>query len=128
MSRSTYWPLSFNILSLSVIAIGACLMFSQEANKLEGSKPYTPTRLEWLAVEMNANARIAGVMEYSHFDMTFVPIANEDAILIYAVYLPTADRGAVKTSVDAAKSVMATLIKSHGWNWVKVKERIEPAS
>src|ERR1700720_2987450 len=31
-----------------------CLIFAQDRSSLQGWRPYTPTRLEWLAVDLNA--------------------------------------------------------------------------
>jgi hypothetical protein len=106
------------------LLVFGCMVFAQDRSRLQGWKPYTPTRLEWLAVDLNASLRIAGIMESSHFDMSFIPLEDEDAILIYVVHLPGVDRKAIRTSVDYAKAVIATKVKTLGWSWLKVKEKI----
>jgi hypothetical protein len=67
-------------------------------------------------------------MESSHFDMSFTPLLNEDAILIHVVHLPGVDREAIRSSVDYAKGVIAIRAKTLGWSWLKVKEKIEVGS
>ena len=103
-------------------------MSAQDHSNLQGWEAYTPTRLEWLAVDFNSSMRIDGLMESSHFNMTFIPLEKEDTILIYVVHLPGVDNKVIRTSLDYAKASMATRIKMYGWNWVKVRERIEVAS
>ena len=121
-SANRYAPL------LAAMLAFGCVMFAQDRSRLQGWKPYTPTRLEWLAVDLNASMRIAGLMESSHFDMSFIPLEQEDTILISAIYLPGADQKAIRTSVDYAKAFIAVRIKMYGWSWVKVKEKIEVGS
>jgi hypothetical protein len=121
-SANRYAPL------LAAMLVFGCLMFAQDRSRLQGLKPYTPTRFEWLAVDLNASLRIAGIMESSHFDMSFTPLENEDAILIHVVHLPGVDREAIRSSVDYAKAYITARIKMYGWSWVKVKEKIEAAA
>ncbi len=81
--------------------IAAVLGFAAAPPKLEGSKPYTPTRLEWLAVALNAQMR-SDMSAENEFTLAFVPIRNEDAILIYVSYLPSVNRQRMNMTVAAA--------------------------
>lgn len=95
--------------------------------KLEGSKPYTPTPLEWLAVTLNANYRTDMVGDGT-FSISFVDIGNEDTILIYVRYMRSTNREAMNIGVDAARKVLDIEVKSRGWDsWVKVREKVELA-
>jgi hypothetical protein len=92
----------------------------------EGSKPYTPTRLEWLAVELNAQMRRDMTAE-SEYSIAFVPLDKDDAILIYVTYsvdrVPES-RQRMNLAVETAKEVIS--IHTRGWSsWLKVKEQIE---
>jgi hypothetical protein len=99
---------------------------------LEGSKPYTPTRLEWLAVELNSEMRKEPT-ELSEYLITFAPLPKEDAILIIVRYLPSVDRipesrQRMNLTLDTARKVIAIKAIGRGWSsWLKVKERIELA-
>jgi hypothetical protein len=92
---------------------------------LEGNRPYTPTRLEWIAVELNAELRV-DLSESTGYSMQFVPIGNADTIVIWVLYLPSVNREVMNMAIDSAKKIMATRTKSHGWSsWLKVTERVE---
>ena len=85
---------------------------------------YTPSRLEWLAVELNAGLRVR-LTQDNGYSMDFVPVENVDAILIYVVYLPTVDREVMNLAIDTARKVIAMKVKSKGWaSWVNVKEQV----
>jgi|GEM_PF-6364568 len=69
------------VASLFLMGIGAFALAQSRVSQHEGAKPYAPTRLEWLALEMNAGSR-RDMTQQSPFGLNFVPVANEDAILI----------------------------------------------
>lgn len=103
------------------------LCFTQAATALEGFKPYTPSRLEWFAVEMNAGGRVE-LSEASGYLLDFVPIEKEDAILIYVRYLPTVNREVMNMAIESAREIIAMNAKSRHWNsWLRVKEDIKMA-
>jgi hypothetical protein len=113
---------------LFLAGIGAFALAQSRTSQREGAKPFTPTRLEWMAVELNAQMRTDATAE-NPFQMTFVPVENEDAILIYVTYLPSVDREIMNQAVETARQVIAINSKSRGWNsWMNVKERIEMSS
>lgn len=92
---------------------------------LQGKQPYTPSRLEWLAVELNVNMRIS-FLGGNHHSLDLVPIEAEDAILIYVRYSPNVNREEMNKNIDTARKVIQLRAKKHGWDgWVKIKEDIE---
>lgn len=94
----------------------------------EGMKDYIPTRLEWLAVELNAMYR-TDMHDLKGYLLFFIPIEKENTILIFVRYTPQTDRKAMNIGIDAARKVIEINAKSRGWNsWLKVKERIELAT
>lgn len=111
---------------LFLLAITAVVAFAQgRTSQLEGSKLYTPTRLEWLAVDLNARMR-RDVSAENEFTMAFVAVESENAILIYVDYLPSVNRQVMNLAVDTARRVISMESKSKGWSsWLKVKERVE---
>jgi hypothetical protein len=92
---------------------------------LEGDKPYTPTRLEWLAVDLNGRLRV-DLSEETGYLMQFVPMKGTDTILIYVTYLPSVGRQAMIMSIDSARKVISIEAKARGWSsWLKVDEHVE---
>ena len=117
----------YNHLARGLVAVTflATYAFAQDGAKLEGSKPYTPTRLEWLAVYLNASMHQDATAE-NDYTMAFAPVPKEDAILIYVTYSPTVNRQRMNMTIETAKQVIAIERKASGWTWLKVKERVEP--
>ena len=112
------------IRSLPLVAVLCGLAHLQGRPPLEGNRPYTPTRLEWLAVELNAQLRV-DLSESTGYMMQFIPVGNADTIMIYVTYLPSVNRDAMNITINNAKEVMAIETRSRGWSsWLKVTERI----
>jgi hypothetical protein len=91
----------------------------------EGMKPYTPTRLEWLAATMEAQMRddLTGPTDFS---MDFVASSNQNTLLIYVRYLPTARREIMNLRIENARKVVAIESEAKGWNsWLKVREDVK---
>ena len=119
------WPWLLLCALLLVLSWTLIVEASDVPKRLFGNQPYAPTRLEWLEVELNAGLRV-NLSEESGFSMDFVPIGNEDTILIYVRYLPSVNRTIMNMSIDAARKVIAIKTKSYGWSgWLKVKENVE---
>ena len=87
--------------------------------------PYTPTRLEWLALSMEAQLgqRLSPEDPYS---VSFVELDSENTILIYARYLPTLDRRILNTRIENAKEVIRLAAQAKGWSsWLKIREDVK---
>jgi hypothetical protein len=111
------------ILLLLVVLCGPA--HPQGRPTLEGNRPYTPTRLEWLAVELNAESRV-DLSESTGYMMQFIPIGSANTIMIYVKYLPSVNREVMNMAIDTARKVIAIETKSRGWSsWLKVTERVE---
>jgi hypothetical protein len=110
-----------------------CLMISpaipyENAKSIsEGMKDYIPSRLEWLAVELNANYRI-DMYDLEGYLLSFIPLEKENTILIFVRYTRQTNREVMNIGIDTARKVIEMNAKSRGWNsWLKVKEKIELA-
>jgi hypothetical protein len=110
--------------SLAVaLLLGACFGFAQNRVLHEGLQPYVPSRLEWLALEMNSTMRV-DLSESNGFAMDFVE-SEEDTILIYVTYLPGVRREVMNRSVETAKKIIRRESDVRGWSsWLKVQERV----
>jgi hypothetical protein len=110
-----------------VLAGIATAVFAQvRANELQGTKPYTPSRLEWLAVDLNASTRMDELETKGYF-LKFVPLANKDTIMIYVGYMPNVDRVSMNIGIDAARKVIKINAEAKGWqDWLRVEENLIP--
>ena len=73
------------IIFLAILTVSPTLSFA-ERSSCQGCKPYTPTRLEWLAMEMNIEMKIE-FKDGIGMDMCSWPSHHEDAIIISSVRL-----------------------------------------
>lgn len=91
---------------------------------LPGSLPYMPTRLEWLAVELNAFARIQ-TLATERFTLMFTPRPTDDTIVIYVRYLPNVNQNDLRGAIREARNIINILTQRHGWDrWVSVVEDV----
>ena len=98
------------------------------ATRLEGSKPYSPTRLEWLSTKLNALLRRDMTPE-DEYSIGFGFIPSEDAIVIVTTALPSVKKSPdgqkrMDLSVATARKIISIESKNKGWSsWLKVKEQ-----
>jgi hypothetical protein len=91
----------------------------------EGAKPYVPSRLEWLATDMQSRfgQRLSLTHEYL---MDFIGVEAENTLLIYVRCLPTANRAIMNEDIEAAKQAIAIQNRKRGWaKWIRVREDIK---
>lgn len=112
----------------ALLFVTALAAYAEQVQSLqEGLKPYIPTRIEWLAVELNAMYR-TDLHDLEGYLLSFIPLEKENAILIFVRYTRKTNREAMNIGLDTARKVIEMDAKSRGWNsWLKVKERIELA-
>ena len=115
------------LIACALIAMATFVWAQEPMAKLEGWKPYTPTRLQWFAVELNAGLRV-DLSSESGYSMDFIPIEKEDRILIYVKYLPNVNREVMNMAINTAREVISIKAKSYEWSsWLKVKEQVQIA-
>jgi len=118
------------VVALAVVTISvlATARAQDRTSQLEGWKPYTPSRLEWFAVDLNASDRTQ-LTEDNGYLLNFIPSEKTDTIIIYVRYMRTVNREAMNLSIDAAREVIKINAKSKGWDgWLKVRENIKMAN
>jgi hypothetical protein len=104
--------------------IGALAGKAQRGAIPEGTKPFVPSRLEWLALDMESRFR----SEFSSrdgFSIDFVAIGADNTLLVYVRYLPRAEREIMNMRIETIKKVIAIESKQRGWSsWLRVKEDV----
>lgn len=96
----------------------------QQQQTRQGLQPYTPTRIEWLALVLQSQLRQDFTPD-SPFALNVINTDHE-TILIFVRYQPHVDREILNMTVDTAREVAQITTKSYGWSsWVKIKERVE---
>jgi hypothetical protein len=83
--------------------------------------PYTPTRLEWLALDLESRykSQFEGGDKISSFDFTAIA---PDTILISVVYTNDAPAAFVDKIIDEGKHFVEMDAQSYGWSkWVRIR-------
>ncbi len=113
------------IISAAVAVFCAATGFAiahARAPRLQGSEPYTPTKLEWLAVELNGNYRHENPL--SSYHIFFDTFPNEDAIVIVAIHNPDVDRRSMNSRIAQCRAAVTRMAKRYGWDWVQIREDV----
>lgn len=113
-------------LVLAVFVLGVVIGSAQ--NRIpEGLRPYSPNRIQWLALTMEAQMRV-DLSRESGYSLDFVGLEPKNAILIYVRYLPTVDREIMNGRIDTARKIINVAAKSEGWlPWLKIEEDVKIA-
>lgn len=114
------------MLITAFIGVGAIgLVHAQKGVKTEGAKPYTPTRLQWLAVKLNAE--LGRQFSQDGFQMLFVPKEAENTIVILVNYFKGSVRpGQIEAEVKHAKKVIELTAQARKWDkWLKIKQLVK---
>lgn len=85
-----------------------------------GMLPYAPTRLEWLALDLEASYHqdFSRDSDYSLHYISKPP----NTVVIYVHYVSEASAGTVDNAIDTAKQLVDQDASTHGWSsWVKVQ-------
>ena len=89
-----------------------------------GLTPYTPNKIEWLALIMRASLR-QDVSIYHPYSLDIFPIDHE-TILIVVRYQPDVSREMMNRAIEAAREAIRSTAQSYGWDkWVKIRETVE---
>ena len=112
------------IIFLAILTVSPTLSFA-ERSSCQGCKPYTPTRLEWLAMELNIEMKIE-FKEGIGMDMCFSPSHHEDAIIISVVHEPNKDKSVINNWIKRARESIKSKASSKGWEkWLKINESVD---
>jgi len=85
-----------------------------------GMMPYTPTRLEWLTVDLEASYH-QDFGRDTPYSLHYLPKAP-NTVLIFVHHTSETPAGALETAIDAAKQQVNQDASSHGWSsWVKIE-------
>jgi hypothetical protein len=106
---------------LPLICVAALVCVAAET-KESGTDPYTPMKLEWLAMEANARNRDQQFRLGYSIDYHYI-VPN--TLVINVMLTPECDRKNIDEIVRVYRQRVDTLIRLHEWgNWVEVREEI----
>lgn len=134
--------LVYSMISLAGLQVGlVTVSFAKEQQMPDqpGLTPYTPTKIEWLALTVNTQLQYE--RHASDPYELYVVQADHDTLQIFIQYLPavyprpragdprpfpTGDPETMKHKIKAAREKIMTTAKRYGWDtWVKIQEPVE---
>lgn len=83
----------------------------------EGSLPYTPTRLEWLALDLNAGIPISPIRYYT--------TTKANTIAVNVFYDSTITLKERQELMNYAKKSIRNEANVRGWTWLKLEEHYQ---
>jgi hypothetical protein len=120
MKKHVIWVLT-GMFALGFVAV---LLAQVDSSKLEGQKPYTPTKLEWLAVKINTICGIQLTRD-SEYGIYFVPLPQTNTIVIQVQHWPDVNRANMNKMINQVRKRIDQEAKDYGWDkWLQVKEEI----
>jgi hypothetical protein len=110
------------MLVIALIAIFAVSAWAQSRAERRGIEPYTPTKLEWLCVELNSRYGLDGTTGIGRY---FLADERSDAVITVTASVRGANRTLVNETAEQGRRVVSMVAKARGWHWVVVREKIE---
>lgn len=93
-----------------------------------GDAPYTPTKLEWAALELQANFGRNWTNE-DRVAISYAPDADGKTVRCTLQYAPDVSAQGLRTSRDVAQLLFDRYEAGRGWPWLRIRfdERALPA-
>lgn len=88
-----------------------------------GDVIYTPTKLEWAALELQANYGQTNWTSETPVMINFLPQNDGNTVLCLLQYTPEVPAATVKINRDSAQKVFDTYAGSRGWSWLRLQFR-----
>jgi len=88
-----------------------------------GDAIYTPTKLEWSALELQADSGQTNWTSETPVMINFLPLADGNTVLCLLQYTPEVPAATVKIDRDSAQKVFDIYAGSRGWSWLRLQFR-----
>jgi len=88
-----------------------------------GDAKYTPTKLEWAALELQATYGNNHWTRDNPIAVTFLPRADGKTILCLLQYAPEVPAQSVKSSRDTEKLIFDKFVAYRNWSWLRLEMR-----
>jgi hypothetical protein len=100
----------------------AGLLWAQSARP--GDAPYTPTKLEWAALELQVKHGRDFSADH-HFAMSFSPEYDGRSVHCLLIYDRTVSAAQSKAARDLAQMYVGDFAKDKGWDWLRLNFKEE---
>jgi hypothetical protein len=88
-----------------------------------GDAIYTPTKLEWAALELQASYGQTNWTSETPVMINFSPLDDGSTVLCLLQFTPEVPAATVKINRDSEQRVFETYARSRGWSWLRLQFR-----
>jgi hypothetical protein len=85
-----------------------------------GDASYTPTKLEWAALELQSDSGQNWTSE-DPVTINFLPLADGKTVLCLLQYNSEVSAATVKIARDSSQKVFDIYARSRGWSWLRLQ-------
>lgn len=112
-----------HLLGLAAILISFCPASAQARGGLDrpGDAPYTPTKLEWAALELQASQGNVTYTSDSPVMVSFIPMPDGKTLLCLLQYPANVQPAVVNLSRVTAQTVFDKYAASRKWRWLQLQ-------
>jgi len=117
----------YKYFAVAVLSVSVSLMVfanAQPQRLSPGSRPFTPTRIDWLTTRLQASLRDDSLQTGGFY--LNITSSDPETVVINVRYSSEVNRKAMNISIDAARQVVELTAKEYGWEkWLKVREDVQ---
>lgn len=129
MLESSVWEVVMRrfqliFLLLLTVLVGVSLRGSlraQSSKSRPGDEPYTPTKLQWVALDLQAQNGNSNWSSETPVMINYLDAGDGTTILCLLQYTPEVPAQVVKINRDAARKVFDTYVAAVGWSWLRIR-------
>lgn len=93
--------------------------------KAPGLEKYTPTRLDWLTVMLNAQFRYDNAIS-DRFSLSYLPGQDGKTVYVIVKHFADANKKRMDERIDLAKKAVSAVSELYEWDsWLEVKVDVE---
>ena len=91
-----------------------------------GNQPYTPTCLEWLALELNVEYGVGPLLPHpGNFYLSFNGRDKKNTLVIHVARLTNVDENLMNNYLETVKPIIQQRVDELGWSsWLLIDESI----
>ena len=94
----------------------------------EGQQPYTPTRVQWLAVTLNSTNIISNPIPHKGLSVVYASDSKRNTIKIILNLPKELSEDRVHRLIAEQKDLVLNAAKHYGWDsWLKIEVHVEVA-
>lgn len=110
-----------NLLVMVPIFLAGFLLRGQSVKPRPGMEPYTPTKVEWAALDMQASYGNPNWTNDDPVMINYIDAGDGATIVCVLHYTPDVTAQVVKLNRDTAQKVFDKYVEGRGWTWLRLR-------